>query len=217
MPSEWQIRAGARSARLLLDALLSTCRFEDHGTEHFRRRTDAGSGVIFALWHGRLLPLSYRCRGNGFVPMISRSADGEYIARVVEGWGYRPVRGSTSRGGGEALREMVRLAHAGRSLVLTPDGPRGPFQELKTGVLTAAQLTGLPIVPAAAGASRAWWFGRWDRFLVPQPFARIVVLFGPPIAVPRDADASLLRDKKAEVTAALNQLMQEADARAAAA
>jgi hypothetical protein len=217
MPLEWQVRAGARTARLLLDTLLGSCRFEDHGTEHFRARTSAGQGVIFALWHGRLLPLSYRFRGNGFVPMISRSGDGEYITRVVEGWGYEPVRGSASRGGPQALREMVRLAQAGKSLVLTPDGPRGPFQELKEGVLTAAQLTGLPIVPAAAGASRAWWFGRWDRFLVPQPFARIVVLFGAPIPVPRRADANQLARKKAEVTAALNALMREADARAAAA
>ena len=217
MPREWQVRAAARTARLLLDGLLGTCRFEDHGTEHFRRRTEAGRGVIFALWHGRLLPLSYRFRGNGFVPMISRSADGEYIARVVEGWGYEPVRGSASRGGRAALREMLHLARAGKSLVLTPDGPRGPFQELKEGVLTAAQTTGLPIVPAAAGASRAWWFGRWDRFLVPQPFARVVVLFGAPIAVPRDADGTVLADKKAEVTAALNALVREADARATAA
>ncbi|HSJ13693.1 MAG TPA: lysophospholipid acyltransferase family protein [Longimicrobiales bacterium] len=217
MPPEWRVRAGARTARLLLDSLLGTCRFEDHGTEHFRRRTERGQGVIFALWHGRLLPLSYRFRGNGFVPMISRSADGDYIARVVEGWGYVPVRGSASRGGREALRDMVRHARAGRSLVLTPDGPRGPFHELKEGVLTAAQLSGLPIVPAAAGASRAWWFGRWDRFLVPQPFARIVVLFGAPIAVPRDASAAVLASKKQAVTASLNALLEEADARASAA
>ena len=78
MPSEWQVRVGARSARLLLDTLLGSCRFDDHGTEHFRRRTAAGEGVIFALWHGRLLPLSYRFRHHGFVPMISRSGGNRF-------------------------------------------------------------------------------------------------------------------------------------------
>jgi hypothetical protein len=167
--------------------------------------------VIFSLWHGRLLPLTWRFRNRGLVPMISRSGDGEYIARIVESWGYRPVRGSSSRGGQEALRDMLRVARAGGSLVLTPDGPRGPFRELKTGVLTAAQLTGYPIIPAASAARRASFYGRWDRFLVPHPFTRVVVGFGEPITVPRTADAAELARKKAEVTAAMNALTGELD------
>jgi lysophospholipid acyltransferase (LPLAT)-like uncharacterized protein len=210
--AELKLRLGAGVARLAMGGLLGTCRFHERGTGPFRALVAAGRPVIFALWHGRLLGLTWRFRGNGFVPLISRSGDGEYIARVVERWGYEPVRGSTSRGGGEALREMVRRARAGSSLVLTPDGPRGPFQELKEGVLVAAQLTGCPIIPAASAASRGWYFGKWDRFLVPQPFAEVYVVFGEPIEVPRESDAQQLERKRAEVTAAINGVLAEADA-----
>lgn len=212
MKHETKVRLAGRAARLAIDALLGSCRFHDVGTEPFRALVANGQPVIFALWHGQLLPLSYRFRGHGFVPIISKSADGDYIARVVEQWGYRPVRGSSSRGGGEALREMVRVARAGHSLVFTPDGPRGPFQQLKTGVLTAAQLTGAPIIPAGAAASRGWFFGKWDRFLVPQPFSRVVVAFGPPLAIPRRADAAELEQQRVLVTAAIQRVMEQANA-----
>jgi len=211
MKAEWQVRLAAHAARLTISALMRTCRFTDLGTATFRALIAGGQPVIFSLWHGRLLPLTWRFRDHGFVPMISRSADGDYIARVVERWGYRPVRGSSSRGGGEALQQMLQIARNGESLVLTPDGPRGPFQQLKPGVLHAAQATGCPIIPATAAAARASYFGRWDRFLVPHPFTRIVVSFGQPIAVPRDADAAEIERKRLEVTEVMNALTRAAD------
>lgn len=217
MKRETKLRLGSAAANAALHALLGSCRYHDVNTEPFRALIAGGQPVIFALWHGRLLALAYRFRGNGFVPMISRSSDGEYIARVVERWGYVPVRGSASRGGREALREMVRHARNGSSIVLTPDGPRGPFQELKQGVLTAAQLTGCPIIPAAAAASRGWFFGNWDRFLVPRPFSDVFLVFGPPVHVPRDCAGAALAEKKEEVTAAINRVLEEADALARAA
>jgi lysophospholipid acyltransferase (LPLAT)-like uncharacterized protein len=207
-----KVRLGSDAARIGIAALMHSCRFTELGTGPFRALISSGQPVIFSLWHGRLLPLTWQFRDHGFVPMISRSGDGEYIARIVERWGYDPVRGSTSRGGGEALREMLRVARAGRSLVLTPDGPRGPFQQLKPGVLRAAQLTGCPIVPASAAAARASFFGRWDRFLVPHPFTHVVVAFGEPIRVPRTASPSDLERVTEQVTGAMNALTREADA-----
>jgi lysophospholipid acyltransferase (LPLAT)-like uncharacterized protein len=203
---------GSAFGRAALDALLSTCRWSTHGSSQYDENWKNNSGLIFAHWHGRLLPLSYHHRGRGLGPIISRSGDGEYIARIVRHWGYTPVRGSSSRGGSQALREMLRLARAGRMLVFTPDGPRGPRAEVKSGVLIAAQLTGLPIVPASSAASRAWWFGGWDRFLVPKPFARVVVGFGAPIYVPRDADAVALAHYATVVKTAIDSLTAELDA-----
>jgi hypothetical protein len=212
MKRGWPVRLGADAARLGITALMRTCRFTDIDIEPALALARSGQPVIFSLWHGRLLPLTWRFRGHGFVPMISRSGDGEYIARIVERWGYRPVRGSSSRGGGEALQDMLAAAASGRSLVFTPDGPRGPFQQLKPGVLRAAQRTGLPIVPAAAAADRASYFGRWDRFLVPHPWARVVVSFGEPIAVAPGADAAELERQRRELTEAMNSLTRAVDA-----
>lgn len=195
----------------LLGALHKTARFEVEGAEHYRQFTEAGRPVIFVLWHGRLLPLAYHHRHQDLVALVSRSKDGEYIARVLERWGFDPVRGSSSRGGGTALRQLVRRARGGRTLTLTPDGPRGPRQRMKPGALIAAQMSGLPLIPVAAGADRGWWFESWDRFLVPKPGARIRVAYGEPYFVPRDADTAALEEHGRTLEAALNRLTEEVD------
>lgn len=197
--------------RRLIDGLMATLRFSVDGGEEYEALAAAGQPVIFAVWHGRLLPLTYYHRHRNITAIISQSEDGEYIARVVEGWGYRTVRGSTSRGGSGALRSLVKAARAGESLAITPDGPRGPRQRLQPGVITAAQLTGLPIIPLACGASRAWWPGGWDRFCVPKPFARVRVMYGSTRRVARDASEDDLRRHARELEAELNDMIREAD------
>lgn len=197
--------------RLAVDALLRTVRFEVEGGEHYTRLIERGERVIFTLWHGRLLPLTYFHRGGGIAALISRSGDGEYIARIVEGWGYETVRGSSSRGGGEALRALVRRARDGLSLAITPDGPRGPRQALQPGVITAAQLTGLPILPLAAGCRRAWWPGSWDRFCIPKPFSTVRVLYGEPRRVARDASHAELQSHARELEEQMNAMVEEVD------
>ncbi len=197
--------------RRLADALMATVRFRVEPPDRYRRFREAGEPVIFAVWHGRLLPLTYHHRHQRITAIISQSEDGEYIARVVEGWGYETVRGSTSRGGGAALRGLVKAARGGRSLAITPDGPRGPRQRLQPGVITIAQLTGLPIVPLACAVSRAWWPGSWDRFCVPKPFARVRVLYGHPRRVPRDASDEELERHARELESEMNAMIDEAD------
>lgn len=195
----------------LAGAVLGTARVEQVGLEHYEKIRAAGGNVIFVLWHGRLLPLSYFHGDWRLVTLISSSADGEYIARVVERWGYTVVRGSSSRGGSEALRELVRHARAGRSLAITPDGPRGPREKMKAGPLIVSQLTGVPLMPVAAGADRAWWFEGWDRFLVPRPFSRIRIVYGEPFTIPRDADEAALARISDEVEERINRVVAHAD------
>ncbi len=204
-------RVAGTVGRWVTQALLATVRFRADNPDRYESLAAAGQPVIFAVWHGRLLPLTFYHRHRNITAIISRSEDGEYIARLVEGWGYRTVRGSTSRGGSSALRSLVKAARAGESLAITPDGPRGPRQRLQPGVITAAQLTGLPIIPLACGASRAWWPGGWDRFCVPKPFARVRVMYGEPRWVDRAASEDELRRHARELEAEMNAMIEEAD------
>lgn len=204
-------RIAGDAGRILLDALMATVRIEIEGPDRHAEFAEREEPVIFALWHGRLLPLTYMHRGRRVAALISQSGDGDYIARVVEGWGYATVRGSSSRGGGAALRELVRRARAGWSLAITPDGPRGPRQKLSPGVITVAQLTGLPVLPLTAGCARAWWPGSWDRFCVPKPFSTVRARYGEPRRVPRDADEEELAAHAAGLEAELNVLTEEMD------
>ena len=191
---ERKVRRVSAFGQRLLESILGTCRIRTIGEEHFRPFWDAGKPTVFVLWHGRLLPCTYHHRRQGVVTLVSQHRDGEYIARIVERWGFTAVRGSSSRGGLEALRDLMRWVRRGRSLAITPDGPRGPREVMKPGPLLIAQRTGAPIIPTECTASRAWFFGGWDRFLVPQPFSRITIEYGAPVFVPRDATEERLAE-----------------------
>ncbi|HET8656779.1 MAG TPA: lysophospholipid acyltransferase family protein [Longimicrobiaceae bacterium] len=210
-PLPLRARLAASVAGGLLTGLMRTTRYEAIDEQHYREWLGSGRTAIYVLWHGRLLPCSYRHRHEGLATLISQHRDGDYIARVVEGWGFRTVRGSSSRGGGAALRQLVRLLREGTSIAVTPDGPRGPRQKMKLGPLLAARLTGVPMIPVTAGTDRAWWFEGWDRFLVPKPFARFRIAYGAPIFVPRTADEGELERLADEMEARLNALTEVVD------
>jgi lysophospholipid acyltransferase (LPLAT)-like uncharacterized protein len=197
----------------LITALMRTTRFEVLGQEHYDAWWGARKPVLLLLWHGRLLPCAYYHRHHEMATLISRHRDGEHIAGVVEGWwGFRAVRGSSSRGGTGALRQMVRILREGTAVAVTPDGPRGPRQKMKTGPIRAAQLAGVPILPGSASAERAWWVGTWDRFLIPKPFSRIRMIYGEPTFVPREADSRALDAAADALERQLNSLTERLDA-----
>jgi lysophospholipid acyltransferase (LPLAT)-like uncharacterized protein len=174
----------------------------------------SGKGFIYAFWHGRQVFLVYLHRGDQLSTIISRSRDGEIIARVCAFFGLGAVRGSSSRGGGTALLKMHELLNHGQRVAFTPDGPKGPLRQIQPGVLFLARKTGCPIVPVAFGAKKKWIFrGRWDEFVVPKPLNRIAMVYGEPIRI--SADDSM--DKKStELKWALNDVMAKADSVAAA-
>lgn len=202
---------GGTVGRVLLHGILATVRFDTVHRERFDRYADRGEPVLYACWHGRLLPVGYYHRQEGVAALISQSADGEYIARVAKGWGFDPIRGSTSRGGRAALREVVRRLRAGQSVAMTPDGPRGPRQKAQGGIIAAARLAGVPVVPVAAGCSRAWWPGSWDRMCVPKPFSRVLLAYGEPLRVPREADEAAVRSHTLELENDMNALTDQVD------
>lgn len=163
---------------------------------------------ILAFWHGHLL-LMLHCRfRRPMTVMSSRSRDGEYIARVFDWYGVNCVRGSSSRGGGAAVRGVIRAARAGSNIGFTPDGPTGPRHVAKEGVIFAAQATGLPIVPIAFAAEKKRLLQSWDRMVVPRPFTRAMYVCGPPIVVPRDGD---IEEWRLKLERALNDLYDETE------
>jgi len=193
-------------------ALFTTLRVQREGAEHYLRFRRRGCPVIFVLWHGQLLPLAYHHRQEGIVVLVSEHADGEYVARVLTRCGFGTARGSSTRGGTRGLRHLVRAARAGCDLGITPDGPRGPARRFKPGALAVARVTGLPIIPMAAGASAAWRLRSWDGFLVPRPFARVRLAYGPPCFVPRSATRAELEALARDMEIRLNRLSAVAEA-----
>ncbi len=178
-------------------------------TDEARRRREP---LVFVSWHGQLLPQLWAHRRRNISVLISEHRDGELIARIARAFGYRTVRGSSTRGANRALVGLVRELEAGYDVAITPDGPRGPYHSFAPGPLLVAQRSGRPIVPVGAHASSAWVFGSWDRFTLPKPFARITVAYGPFLDPPAGNPRAL-----AELTSAYQAALDGAVAVAAAA
>jgi lysophospholipid acyltransferase (LPLAT)-like uncharacterized protein len=190
----------------------ATGRWQVVGGEAARDHWQRGKPFILCFWHGRLLMMPY-CwpRSRTIHMLISQHRDGQIIARTVGHFGIKTVAGSSSKGGAQALRAMVKALKAGDCVGITPDGPRGPRMRASDGIVSLARLAGVPIIPATFGAARGRVLGSWDRFLIAWPFGRGVIVWGDPIDVPRDAGAEDLETARLRVEAALNGITAEAD------
>jgi lysophospholipid acyltransferase (LPLAT)-like uncharacterized protein len=198
----------ARLAGISIALLRGTLRIERLHFERYLGLRARGVPILFSLWHGRMfLPIQAH-RDQGIVTMASQSEDGEIIARWLERNGYRVVRGSTSRGGGEALRQMVRQVRSGRHAALTVDGPKGPPRVVQPGVLQLARLTGAWILPITYSSARPRFLRSWDRYLLPTPFSRNVVAYGEPFAIPAELGDEAALSK---IAAAIDAATAEAD------
>lgn len=177
--------------------LSRTWRVREIGRASWNAARAAGRPAIICLWHGQMLALLPHHRDLGVNVLISEHGDGEIIARVAHAFGYRTVRGSTSRGAGRALLELVAALNRGEEIAITPDGPRGPRHEFAPGALVASQRAGAPIIGIVAHVDRAWRLKSWDRFEIPKPFAKITVVYSDAVAVeaatPREAAAQTER------------------------
>ena len=189
----------------------STVKVERLHFEHYLGLRARGVPILFALWHGRMFLSIQAHRGEGIVTMASQSKDGEIIAGWLEGNGYSVVRGSTTRGGGEALRRMVRAVRSGRNAALTVDGPKGPARVVQPGVVQLARLTGAWVLPITSSAARPRFLASWDRYLLPRPFSRGFVAYGEPFPIPREMPEAAALGR---IAAALDAATAEADAAA---
>ncbi len=176
----------------LLRLLCLTWRLEVVGAERLSGAARGGPPFVLATWHGRILPSVWFWRDRGMVVVISENFDGEWIARIVARFGYGTARGSSSRGGARALRQLVRAARQAPT-AFTVDGPRGPAGVVQPGAVWLAQATGQPVVPFHAEADRHWTIRSWDRTQIPKPFARVVMAVGEPLAVAAGDDLDAAR------------------------
>jgi lysophospholipid acyltransferase (LPLAT)-like uncharacterized protein len=186
--AEWRIAALSLLAAGFIRALRASVRLRHHGDAEMRGWEARGEHFVLAFWHRHLLLMPYAYRGRRISVLVSRSRDGELIARTVERFGIDASRGSSSRGGPTGLRALLRKAAAGYDLAFTPDGPRGPAGVVQPGVVLAAAASGLPVVPVAVAASRGWRLRSWDRFLVPLPLSVVHFVYGDAMRVERRAD-----------------------------
>jgi lysophospholipid acyltransferase (LPLAT)-like uncharacterized protein len=190
----WHQRLGAFLLFISLRALLLTVRCRMKARSEFFS-PGAPAPAIFCIWHNRLatcvkvLEIHRRPHnsGAGMAALVSASKDGAFLSRALEWFGVQPVRGSSSRRGAQALRELTTWAERGYDLTITPDGPRGPCYQIQDGITSLAQLTGLPIVPVALNLNWKISLKSWDRFQIPLPFARCEVCVGKTFRVPAEA------------------------------
>jgi lysophospholipid acyltransferase (LPLAT)-like uncharacterized protein len=194
----------------LISLLGSTLRWRTEGLEHFDSIVRSGRQPIMAFWHGRILPATYCFRRRGIVVITSENFDGEWIAGIIERFGYGTARGSTSRGGRKALLQLRREMAAGKPAGFTLDGPRGPARVAQPGAVWLAKATGNPVLPFHLEASRHWTLHSWDRTQSPKPFATVALAVGEPFSVAADADATAIEQGRQ----LLEQRLQTLEARA---
>ena len=212
---KWHQRLAALLVYGLIRSVAATVRFEmNDGSGLFNGAPR--ERILFSIWHNRLalslvLYRRYVMRfalERRLAAMVSASRDGGLLARILEHFGAEPVRGSSSRRGARALRELAAWGERGYDLAITPDGPRGPSYKVQEGVISTAQLTGLPIVPTSYHLNWKIRLKSWDHFQVPLPFARCRITTGPVVRVPREASESqreALRQKLEETMQAITR------------
>lgn len=182
------------------------------GAEHAEPYIASGQLCAPCYWHqhhvcGSTLIRSWVARGFKACFLISGSVDGDVPARIAQSWGAKVIRGSANQSGALALRDMQRMMKDGYSVVTTADGPRGPIYEFKMGAVLMARIAAVPIVPIACAAESAWTLKRWDNFMIPKPFSRVVLAIGEPYEIPRSTPTDALEPHRVAVQEAVMSLM----------
>ncbi len=197
-------------AHLIIKYISRSLHLQLIGAEPVIAGKQAGKNYIFAFWHNHffVMPFYYA----KFLPafnisvLTSRSRDGEYISRVLEKFDFQPVRGSSSKGGQEAMRLLLRQLKEGNDIAVTPDGPRGPRHKVQAGIVSLAQLSGCPIIPVGYQAERKKVLNTWDRFIIPRLFTKGKFIVGKEICVDRDLSPEQKEQARRQLEEALLQL-----------
>jgi lysophospholipid acyltransferase (LPLAT)-like uncharacterized protein len=191
-------------------ALGATFRWRADGAERYQQVIDGGRQPIMAFWHGRILPATVYFRRRGIVVITSENFDGEWIAGIIERFGYGTARGSTSRGAVKALVQLKRDMAAGKPAAFTLDGPRGPAQVAQPGAIWLAKATGNPILPFHIESDRHWTARSWDRTQIPKPWSNVAIAIGEPLEIDRDLDEAGIESGRLELEAQLRTLQARA-------
>jgi len=198
-------------ASVLIRILGATWRMEIRGGEHLELARKMSDSVIFVFWHGRLLVLSWSHRGSKVYILASEHYDGDLMGKTIEWLGFGHLKGSTTRGGTRALRELRSLLGGGQDIGLTVDGPKGPRGKVQQGATELSRLASSAVLPVSDTARGRKIFGSWDRFQVPVPFARVIVEYGEPLIVPAGAGAEERERLRIELERRLGELTSRLD------
>ena len=167
-------------------------------------------GFVAICWHGQQLIGFYHFRGRGYTILSSEHRDGDYSSSIMRRFGWRIVRGSSTRGAVHGLIKLLNNLRQGIPIVLTPDGPQGPIYHIEPGAIYLAQKTGTPIIPIAFAFSKAIYLNTWDKFVMPFPFCRCVVQYGEPLLITEKLDENRLSVEKERLAHALHQANEAA-------
>lgn len=170
---------------LYLRLIMWTSNVERIGEDKAEQLYEKDQGHVYVFWHNQQFMMPLIRPDRNIRPLVSDSRDGDYMAWLAKSFGNTPIRGSSSRGGVQALKQMIRLLKDGAELAIATDGPRGPAFKVKPGVVQLAQSTGAPIVPVAYSATNKKRFSSWDQSFIPYPFGRLVIVYGDPIYLER--------------------------------
>ena len=196
---------------LLIRILTGTITIEEKPANYARKLKHQGKDVIYAIWHSCMLVPAYIGRNLGIKVLISLHTDGEYIAQVVKWLGFGVVRGSTTRGGINALLDLIKKTKNGTSIAITPDGPRGPRHVVQQGTIFLGQKTSYPIIPVSLGLTNYWELPSWDRFRIPKPFSRAILMYGEPIQIPHKLNRAEIEEYRLLLEKKMNDMMVEVD------
>lgn len=203
----------SHSSSALMHLLHASVRVRHFNASNIMALNESNRRYMLAFWHCHLLLMVFARYDKPITVMISRHRDGEYIASTMRRFGVDAVRGSSSRGGITALKEMVGFSERGWNMAITPDGPRGPARVAQPGVVVAAWLADVPIIPVAVISAKKTQLRSWDRFEIPHPFTRVIYVYGDPITIPPGPDSEDLEPWRARVESALNALCDESESR----
>lgn len=207
-----QIPIIAAAVYSVIRTLGPTLRYEVLGWQHAERVYAAKKQCIWAFWHRVIIPVAWWARNRGVVVMNTTAFDGQWTRKVIEWLGFGTAQGSSTRGGLRGLAVMARRLEEGLDCAFTIDGPRGPRYVAKPGPVMLARKTGCPILVFHVGVERGKTFEKtWDQFLLPKPFSRSLMLFAPPIYVPKDASSEVMEAKHAEMQRELERVRDIAE------
>lgn len=191
---------------LFFNAIGRTNKLHPLSVDYQKQFKEQNQNYIIPIWHSQLLLPVYYFYPFGLSVIISKSEDGEIVTQAVKVMGLEVSRGSASRSGAKGLLGLVRMLKDGKHAVITPDGPRGPKEDVQMGVITLAKLSGYPILPAAFDCTKKKRLNSWDQFIVPYPFGTVVYDTGDLISVPEDANDEVMEQKRLELESVMRKL-----------
>ena len=167
----------------LIRTIGATLRYRTENWENLQQLKNSRTPIIYSFWHNQIFLATFFWRFRNIAVITSHHFDGEYVARIIGRFGYQAVRGSTRRGGAEALLQLRSRLDQGQDVAFTVDGPRGPIYQVKRGPLWLSRRTGAPVVPLHMQPKHFWQLGSWDQFRIPKPFSPVLIKIGRPLVV----------------------------------